>query len=66
MTVTPDLTGKESLASLSWATSGFVKKSSLYGSLPGTRISIRADSDPSKYRIKVGKRESLYKLVSAE
>jgi hypothetical protein len=52
------------VASLGWGAL-FLKDSCLYGQLPGAKFQIRTES-PGTYRIKLGKRESLYKLVSAE
>jgi hypothetical protein len=43
----------------------FYKNSALYGQLPGTAIKVRSDGNGAFY-IKVGKRESRYKLVGAE
>jgi hypothetical protein len=51
------------MASLGWS-KVFAKESCLYGQLPGSHIQIR--SDDGNYHIKIGKRESLYKLISAE
>jgi hypothetical protein len=42
------------------------KNSVLYGLLPGTAIQIRPDKSQGKYFIKVGKRESLYRVAAAE
>jgi len=43
----------------------FSKDSVLYGLLPGTPVKIRQDS-PGKFYVRVGKRESLYKIAAAE
>jgi hypothetical protein len=64
--VTPTMSGKKragSLLTLGWSTA-FMKDSCLYGALPGTSIEIRSEK-PGVYRVKYGKRESLYRLVGA-
>jgi hypothetical protein len=64
-TLTPALVGKAlagSLLTLGYADL-FKKQSCLYGQLPGTHILIR--SDGAIFHVKVGKRESTYKLVGA-
>jgi hypothetical protein len=48
---------------LGWSTA-FAKNSCLYGQLPGAHIQIRADG--GNYHVRVGKKESLYKLVAAQ
>jgi hypothetical protein len=49
--------------SLGWS-SYFLKDSTMANQLPGTQIKLR--SDPSGIYVKVGERESLYRVVSAE
>lgn len=63
--VAPTMSGKKkagSLLSLGWSTA-FMKDTCLYGQLPGTHVLIT--SDGGVYRVRVGKKESLYKLVAA-
>lgn len=66
LVVEPALSGSAKAGaalSLGWSRV-FAKDSCLYGQLPGTHIQIRAEG--GIFHIKTGKRESLYKLVSAE
>jgi hypothetical protein len=68
LVLTPTSTGKQTatvLLSLGYS-AFFMKNSSLYGILPNTPIKIRQADEPGKYFVKVGKRESLYKLAGAE
>jgi hypothetical protein len=68
LTLTTALSGKQTAKVMLTMGYGalFIKDSCLYGQLPGTPIKIRSDSNPGKYFVKVGKRESLYRLAGAE
>lgn len=64
--IAPALSGKKKtgvILSLGWSAL-FIKDTCLYGQLPGAHVLIR--SEGGTYHVKAGKRESLYKLVSAE
>lgn len=66
LVIEPTSSGKAkvgSALSLGWSTA-FAKNSSLYGQLPGTHIQIRAEG--GNYHVRVGKKESVYKLVGAQ
>ena len=67
LVIQPTLSGKAKAGaalSLGWSTA-FAKNSCLYGQLPGAHIQIRAEGD-GNYHVRVGKKESLYKLVAAQ
>lgn len=66
MVVEPSHSGKSkagNIVSLGYS-SLFWKNNCLYGQLPGTHLLLRSSGD--QYQIRVGKKESLFRLVSAE
>lgn len=64
--ITPTLSAKGTAGAIfSFGYSEIFKKNScLYGQLPGAHVLIRSEN--GMYHVKVGKRESLYRLVSAQ